>query len=92
MRFEIYNGALVGTAEWSEPGIVRLDVKDVEQKLWLERYFAGEDSFLVGCVDCVEMDMAIERRDSSPEAFTRAAVALDAYSFQVRDASEGSRR
>lgn len=84
MRLEIYNGEHVGTAEWLEPGRVELDVPDAHQRTWFERYFEGEDAFLTGLVGSEEM--ALERRDSSPEAFARAAFHLAAYSYRVRDA------
>ncbi|MFN2488736.1 MAG: hypothetical protein ABR529_03140 [Actinomycetota bacterium] len=83
MRFEIYNGDYVGTAEWSAPGRVALDVADPAQRTWFERYFASEDSFLTGSVGFEEI--ALERRDSSRAAFTRAAVQLAAYAYRVRD-------
>jgi hypothetical protein len=85
MRYEIYNGDYVGTAEWSAPGRVAIDVPDEEQRSWFERYFESEDSFLMGCIGAEEM--TLERRDSSEEAFTRAALALSAYSYKVRGAT-----
>ena len=90
MKLEIYNGDYVGTVEWSSPGRVSLDVDDADQRSFFERYFRSEDSFLLGSVGFEEM--ALERRDSSREAFTRAAMQLSAYRYQVRSAgSEGAR-
>jgi hypothetical protein len=85
MKFEIYDGAYVGTVEWSAPGQVSLEVRDDHDRSWFERYFEGEDTFLMGSVGFEEM--ALERRDSSEEAFTRAAINLAAYSYKVRDPS-----
>jgi hypothetical protein len=85
MRYEIFNGEYVGAAEWSAPGRVAIDVPDPAQRSWFERYFESEDSFLMGCIGSEEM--TLERRDSSPEAFTRAALALSAYSYRVRGAA-----
>lgn len=83
MRYEIYNGEYVGTVEWSGPGHITLDVDDDDQKHWFASYFEAEDSFLTGSIGCEEI--SVERRDSSPAAFTRAARALAAYSYRVRD-------
>ncbi|CAN5659280.1 hypothetical protein BH24ACT26_BH24ACT26_01180 [soil metagenome] len=90
MKYEIFNGEYVGTAEWSEPGRVAIDVTDPTQRTWFERYFESEDSFLSGSVGFEEM--TIERRDSSQEAFTRAAFGLAAYSYKVRDPDPGRGR
>lgn len=82
MKFEIENGSFTGTAEWEAPGRVALEMEDPAQKAWFERYFAGEDAFMSGPVECGEMQM--ERRDESAKAFTRAAQMLAAYSYKVR--------
>ena len=82
MKFEFENGDYVGTAEWQGPGNVMVDMKDEAHQEWFEDYFKKEDSFLTGSVECGEM--AMERRDDSPEAFTRAAHHLAAYSYKVR--------
>ncbi len=83
MRYAIFNGEYVGTVSWSGPGHVELDVRDDDQRRWFASYFQAEDSFLSGSVGCEEI--SVERRDSSPAAFTRAARALAAYSYRVRD-------
>lgn len=83
MRFEIYNGTYVGAAEWSAPGHIELDVNDAGQRAFFESYFAAEDSFLMGEIGSEEL--VLERRNSSPEAFARAAHHLAAYSYKVRD-------
>ena len=82
MKFEFENGEYAGTAEWEAPGQVKVEMKDAKTKEWFQKYFKAEDSFMTGPVDCAEM--AMERRDESEEAFTRAALALAAYSYQVR--------
>ena len=82
MKFEIDNGHFVGTAEWKAPGQVAVDVDDPQEKQWFEDYFAAEDCFMSGPVECAEMKM--ERRDESEQAFTRAAMQLAAYSYAVR--------
>jgi hypothetical protein len=82
VKFEIENGEYVGTAEWEAPGQVAFDMKSDEDRAWFERYFHGEDSFMNGPVEAAEMWS--ERRDSSPEAFTRAAFQLAAYAYTVR--------
>lgn len=82
MKFEIENGSFTGTAEWQAPGRVALEMDDPDQRAWFERYFSAEDSFMGGSVECGEMHM--ERRDESPQAFTRAAQMLAAYSYKVR--------
>ena len=89
MKFEIENGNFVGTAEWEAPGRVALDMEDEGQREWFERYFTQETSAMEGPVDCA--DMSHERRDSSPEAFQRAAFDLAAYAYKVRTHS-GSMR
>jgi hypothetical protein len=82
MKVEIYNGGLVGTAEWRGPGDVFVDMADESERSWFEGYFAQEDSYLIGPVECAEM--ACERRDSSEEAFQRAAFQLAAYAYTVK--------
>jgi hypothetical protein len=81
MKFEIHNGEFVGTAEWVGPGEVALDMHDDRDRKFFERFFASEDTFLSGPVESAEMTM--ERRDSSAQAFQRAAFALAAYSYHV---------
>jgi hypothetical protein len=90
MKFEIENGDYVGTAEWVAPGRVDLDMSSGSQRAWFERYFAEEDAFLTGSVECAEMSS--ERRDESPEAFQRAAVQLAAYAYTVTAKGDGRRR
>jgi hypothetical protein len=82
MKFEIYNGDNVGTAEWVAPGVVDLEMNDAGDRAFFERFFASEDTFLSGPVESAEMTM--ERRDASEQAFQRAAFALAAYSYHVR--------
>jgi hypothetical protein len=79
---QIYNGDLIGTAEWRGPGEVFLDMADDGERSWFEGYFAQEDAFLTGPAECAEM--ACERRDSSEEAFERAAFQLAAYAYTVK--------
>jgi hypothetical protein len=81
MKFEIHNGEFVGTAEWVAPGEVALDMQDDGDRKFFERFFQSEDTFLSGPVESAEMTM--ERRDSSAQAFQRAAFALAAYSYHV---------
>jgi hypothetical protein len=83
VRFEIYDGEYVGTVEWSAPGDVALDVRDDQERAFLERFFEEEDAFLTGSIGAEEM--ATERRNSSAEAFARATYQLAAYSYRVRD-------
>jgi hypothetical protein len=91
VKFEIYNGGYVGTVEWSGPGNISLDVSDDRERSWFEHYFGSEDAFLMGSVGFEEM--ALEKRDSSQEAFTRAAMHLAAYRYSVRErSSEGAER
>jgi hypothetical protein len=82
MRFEIYDRDYVGSAEWQAPGVVAVEVADEGRRSWFERYFSSEDSFLTGSLGFEEM--AMERRDASQEAFTRASFALAAYRYRVR--------
>jgi hypothetical protein len=82
VKVEIYNRDYVGSAEWSAPGVIDLDVTDDEQREFFERFFDSEDAFLTGSVGAEEM--ATERRDGSAEAFARAAYQLAAYSYTVR--------
>lgn len=87
MKVQITNGSFVGTAEWRAPGEVHVEVEDPGQRAWFERFFACEDAFLTGPVECAEM--AYERRDASPEAFRRAAFQLAAYRYRAEE--EGGR-
>ena len=89
MQFEIENGDFVGTAEWQGPGRVALDMADAHKRDWFSRYFEAEESVMGGPVDCAEMSS--ERRDSSEEAFQRAAIQLAAYAYKVRAKGEGRR-
>lgn len=89
MKFEIENGKFVGTAEWQAPGQVALDMKDDTQRNWFERFFAQETSSMAGPMDSFEMTH--ERRDSSEEAFTRAAQELAARAYKVRAMGDGRR-
>ncbi|MBA2312504.1 MAG: hypothetical protein H0V97_06860 [Actinobacteria bacterium] len=86
MKLESYSGEYVGTAEWQGPGVVRLEVPDEMQRAWFEGYFRSEDSFLTGLIGSEEI--AIERRDDSREAFTRAVFHLAAYRYKVKDDPE----
>ena len=82
MKLEIYNGGYVGTAEWQGPGRVALSMSDERERDWFAGYFAAEDSYLTGPVECAEMSS--ERRDSSEQAFERAAFRLAAYAYTVK--------
>jgi hypothetical protein len=82
MKLEIHNGEFVGTAEWQEPGRVALDMKDPKERRWFESYFAGEEAFLGGPVECPEM--LVEKRDESEAAFDRAVEALALYAYSVK--------
>lgn len=90
MKVEIYNGDYVGTAEWSSPGEVDIDISDAAQRTFFEHFFESEDAFLTGSVG--DQEMASERRDASPEAFARAAFQLAAYSYTVRIPEEAQAR
>lgn len=89
MKFEIENGEYVGTAEWTAPGQVALEMDDPKQKEWFANYFESEDAFLTGPVECAEM--SAERRDASPQAFQRATYQLAAYAYKVRAEGDGRR-
>ena len=82
MRFEIENGDYVGTAEWTGPGQVTLEMDDHAQRKWFEDYFKAEDSHMNGPVECAEMTS--ERRDESQASFQRAAYQLAAHAYKVR--------
>jgi hypothetical protein len=84
MKLEIYNGDFVGTAEWRGPGDVALEVEDPRQREFFAAYFAGEDAYLDGPVECAEMEHS--RRDSSEQAFGHAAYRLAAYAYTMRSA------
>lgn len=90
MKFEFENGKYLGTAEWQGPGAVVVEMEDPKQKEWFESYFSKEDSFMTGSVEC-DHEMALERRDESPAAFTRAAHMLAAYSYKVRQGDAARR-
>ena len=83
MKVQIYDRDYVGSAEWTAPGAVRLELADEGRRSWFERYFQTEDSFLTGLLGSEEI--AVERRDSSQEAFWRALYNLAAYSYRVKD-------
>lgn len=92
MKYEIANGAYVGTAEWREAGSVELVMDDPKHRAFFERYFSVEDSTLDGPVECAGMGPA-ERRDASPRAFGHAMWRAAAYSYRAREmGSEGSDR
>ncbi len=82
MRYELENGTSAGTVEWKAPGEVVCDMEDASLATWLEEYFSAEDSYMSGPVECA--GMALERRDASREAFTRATYQLAAYAYKVR--------
>lgn len=85
MKYEIFNGDYVGTAEWQGPGRVALDMDDDETRMWFEHYFTKEDAYLIGDVGFADgSSMTAERRDSSEEAFERAAWSLAAYAYEVK--------
>jgi hypothetical protein len=88
VKVEIYNGDYVGTAEWSSPGEVDLDITDAAQRAFFEDFFEAEDAFLTGSVG--DEEMASERRDASLEAFNRATFRLAAYSYTVRIPEEAT--
>jgi hypothetical protein len=88
VKVEIYNGDYVGTAEWSSPGEVDLDITDAAQRAFFEDFFEAEDAFLTGSVG--DEEMASERRDASLEAFNRATFKLAAYSYTVRIPEEAT--
>jgi hypothetical protein len=83
MKFEIYSGDFVGTAEWQGPGRVEVEVEDPDRRAWFESYFSQEDSTLQGPVESAELSSA-ERRDSSEHSFGLAIYQLAAYSYNVR--------
>ncbi len=89
MKFDIYGGDYVGSAEWEGPGRVALDMPEGSEKAWFANYFRTEDSFLTGSIGFEEM--ASESPDSSEEAFARAAFQLAAYRYTVQQAEERER-
>lgn len=89
MKFEIENGKFLGTAEWQGPGQVALDMEDESQRTWFEQFYAEETSHMTGPMDSFEMTH--ERRDSSEEAFQRAAQELAARAYKVRAMGDGRR-
>lgn len=88
MKFDIYNGGYIGTAEWRNPGEVVVEIEDPDQRRWFEDYFATEETFLGGPIDAPQMTSV--RRDSSEEAFAHSAFELSAYHYTVRDGAESS--
>ena len=86
MKHEIWNGKYLGTAEFVEPGDVRLDMADPTSTTWFQRYFGEEQSYLTGAVDCPEMTS--ERPADSEDAFNRALGRLLAYNYDVRRPSD----
>lgn len=90
MRFEFENGKHLGSAEWQGPGQVVVEMDDPAKKEWFERYFASEDSYMGGSVEC-DSEMRFERRDESEAAFTHAANMLAAYSYKVRQGDAARR-
>lgn len=86
MKFELYDGEYVGTAEWQAPGRVALEVDDPDRRMWFETFFAAEDSTLNGPVEAATMTRA-ERGDSSQEAFERAMHRLAFYAYESRAAA-----
>jgi hypothetical protein len=86
MKHEIWNGKYLGTAEFVEPGDVRLDMDDPKSRNWFEHYFGEEQSYLTGAVDCPEM--ASECPADSEEAFTRSLGRLLAFNYDVRRPSK----
>ncbi len=81
MKFEIYNGEYLGTAEWLAPGDTHVEMADATHRQWFERFFSTEDAYLGGSVECPEM--TFERRDDSAEAFERAVFSLATYDSTV---------
>jgi hypothetical protein len=86
MKHEIWNGKCLGTAEFVEPGEVRLEIDDPASRSWFQRYFSQEQSYLTGAVDCPEMTS--ERPADSEAAFNRSLGRLLAYDYDVRRPSE----
>jgi hypothetical protein len=82
VKYAIYNGKYLGTAEWAGPGEVTLVVDDEGERAWLRHFFRREECFLGGSLDGAEM--VVERGDSSPEAFERATYRLAAYAYSMR--------
>jgi hypothetical protein len=90
MQFEVQHGDSFGTVEWRGPGDVAVEMPDPKQESWFSNYFRAEDSVMGGPVDCAEMSSG--RRDSSEEAFQRAAFQLAAYAYKVRHKGDAARR
>jgi hypothetical protein len=82
VKYAIYSGGYLGTAEWVRPGEVTLEVHDDAEEAWLKHFFRKEECFLAGPLD--DAEMTIECGDSSPEAFERATYRLAAYAYKVR--------
>lgn len=86
MKHEIWNGECLGTAEFVQPGEVRLEIDDPANRSWFERYFRQEQSYLTGAVDCPEMTS--ECPADSEAAFNRSLGRLPAYDYDVRRPSK----
>jgi len=86
MKHEIWNGSYLGTAEFVQPGDVRLEMEDAQSRTWFERYFGEEQTYLTGAVDCPEMTH--ERPADSEEAFNRSLGRLMAFNYDVRRPSK----
>jgi hypothetical protein len=83
LKFEIYNGNHVGTAEWRSPGEVALEMDDPQLRAWFTDYFAREDTFLSGSVGDPQMSEP-QRGDASASAFAHAAFRLAAHRYRIR--------
>ena len=86
MRYGIFNGDYVGTAEWVASGEVVLDIADPQERAWFEHYFATEDSVMAAAGD--HEGMILERRDASEAAFNRAMYQLAGHSYEVRQSND----
>lgn len=86
MRFELYSSGRVGCVTWRGPTDVVYDVENEREREFLEAYFAAQDAYLGGAVECPEM--ACSRRDASEQSFARAAYRLVAYDYSVKSADD----
>ena len=86
MKFEIFNGMYLGTAEWEGPGRVTVAIDDDRERRFFESYFTTEYPYLTGTVDCP--GMSEERPDQDEAAFARALARLNQFDYRVTPADE----
>jgi hypothetical protein len=82
VKYEMFNGKFVGTAAWSGPRNVELDMADSSHRSFFEGFFSAEDSVMGGPMGAETMTAG--RRDETEENFTRSMFRLTAYGYHVR--------